>query len=128
MLEPGSNINDAANMEPTLDMSVYDFFIYLTKTKKIYIDINQFKEQLRAIRQYEIITVEDLLKYDRDALRGDLNFNKEMCREVNAVSILLTDIAGDESTERSNQLNTIDTDLNPFENNGLELAEVDPLR
>ena len=128
MLEPGSNINDAANMEPTLDMSVYDFFIYLTKTKKIYIDINQFKEQLRAIRQYEIITVEDLLKYDRDALRGDLNFNKEMCREVNAVSILLTDIAGDESTERSNQLNTIDTDLNPFENNGLELAEVDPHR
>ena len=44
MMEPGSNINDAANMEPTLDMSIYDFFIYLTKTKKIYIDINQFKE------------------------------------------------------------------------------------
>ena len=111
-------------MDPSLEMSIYDFFIYMTKTKKIYIDINVFKEQLQIIRQREIYTVEDLLKYDRDALRADLKFNKEMVHEVNSVSIQLTgDNLGDISTERSDA-HTIDQELNPFEP---ELAE-DPNR
>ena len=49
-------------------MSIYDFIEYLTKEKNIYIDIKQFKRQLRKLKSKKIVTVGELLNHNKDFL------------------------------------------------------------
>tara|TARA_B110000305_G_C19331980_1_gene584452 strand:+ start:85 stop:327 length:243 start_codon:yes stop_codon:yes gene_type:complete len=48
---------DTNGEKPTLEMSIYDFIEYLTKEKNIYIDIKQFKRQLKNLKGKHILTV-----------------------------------------------------------------------
>ena len=83
-------------------MSIYDFIEYLTKEKNIYIDIKQFKRQLRKLKSKKIVTVGELLNHNKDFLFHQLDFNIEMLDEVSTISVELTgqDI-GELTKERS---------------------------
>ena len=76
--------------KPSLTMSIYDFIEYLTKEKNIYIDIKQFKRQLKHLKGKHILTVGELLSHNKDFLFYNLHFNVEMLDECSRVSLDLT--------------------------------------
>lgn len=75
--------------KPTLQMSIYDFIEYLTKEKQIYIDIKQFKRQLKHLKGKRILTVGQLLEHNKDFIFYKLHFNLEMCEECSRISMEL---------------------------------------